>query len=115
MQLHRCERGPFELLCPVQAVAIAVRDRADGELRGGLGLVLLDLENGKRGAVELQRWSGGGDLAAEDLGEELELHEWGAGLCVDGIAGVLLRGQERTRLAKRLRSLPSNDNEIDCP
>ena len=64
------------------------RRGADDQLRDRLGLVLLDLGDGERGAVELEARDGGGYLAAEGVGSEFQLHGDGAEFC--RLAGELL-------------------------
>jgi len=50
-------------------VAPHERGGANDELRGRLGLVLLDVGNGSGGAVELERGYAGGGVTREGVGE----------------------------------------------
>ncbi len=66
--LRRRKRRPEQLQRRLQAMAADERSGADVEFRARLGLVLLDLGHGERGAVELEGGYGCGDPAEEDVG-----------------------------------------------
>lgn len=69
--------GP--VLGPVQEVADDERGGADDELRARVGVVLLDLDHGGRGPVELEGRDGGGRAAEADVGARFQLLDRRAG------------------------------------
>ncbi len=91
--LRRRKRRPEHLQRRLQAMAADERPGADVEFRARLGLVLLDLGHGERGAVELEGGYGCGDPAEEDVGSEFQLFEFGAGF--QWFAGDVLKGGHR--------------------
>jgi len=67
VRVRRRQRRPGQVLAALQAVAADVRRGADGQLREGVGLVLLDVGDGEERPVELEVGAAGGDFAEEGV------------------------------------------------
>jgi len=88
LRMRRRQRGPVQVLAALQTVAADVRGGADGQLREGMGLVLLDVGDGEERAVELEVGIAGWHLAEEGVRPGLQL--FGTDSDVSGLAGELL-------------------------
>lgn len=67
MFLRRSQRRPEHLLRRLPPLAAHQRRGPDAQFRKGVGLVLLDLDHGRCGPVELEDGDASGDFAEEDV------------------------------------------------